>query len=149
MGGEPLYNMPQMDNQMMAPDSGMEEEPDMNMPPQNDDMMGGNEMSDEMPINDGMGMEGNEEMSAEGDESGEIQSMAGKLANSLRNTENVNDKKFAAGMINAAAIEGLSSQDRKDILKKIKSNEGDEMIGEQFVFTKKQINEIQKEIKKK
>ena len=149
MGGEPLNNMPQMDNQMMAPDSGMEEEPNMNMPPQNDDMMGGNEMSDEMPINDGMGMEGNEEMSAEGDESGEIQSMAGKLANSLRNTENVNDKKFAAGMINAAAIEGLSSQDRKDILKKIKSNEGDEMIGEQFVFTKKQINEIQKEIKKK
>ena len=149
MGGEPLNNMPQMDNQMMVPDSGMEEEPDMNMPPQNDDMMGGNEMSGEMPINDGMGMEGNEEMSAEGDESGEIQSMAGKLANSLRNTENVNDKKFAAGMINAAAIEGLSSQDRKDILKKIKSNEGDEMIGEQFVFTKKQINEIQKEIKKK
>jgi hypothetical protein len=149
MGGEPLNNMPQMDNQMMTPEPGMEDEPDMNMPPQDNEMMGGNEMSDEMPMNNGMGMEGDNEMSAEGDASSEIQSMAGKLANSLRNTENVNDKKFAAGMINAAAIEGLSSQDRKDIIKKIKSNEGDEMIGEQFVFTKKQINEIQKEIKKK
>lgn len=147
MGGETPTNMniPPMDNSMM-PDTDMGEQPDMNMSPQNDNMMDGNEMSDEMPMGNEMGIEGNEEVSGEGDSS-EIQSMAGKLANALRSTENTNDKKFAAGMINAAAVEGLSSKDRKDILKKVNYNEGDETMSEQLIFTKKQINEIRKGMK--
>lgn len=136
-------NVPPMGNSMM-PEDDMDEQPDMNMPPQNDNMMSDNEMDDESPMDNEMGMDGDEEMSGESDSS-EIQSMAGKLANALRGTENKNDKKFAAGMINAAAIEGLSSQDRKDILKKINSNEGDDNMTEHIIFTKKQINEIRKE----
>lgn len=126
------------------PEDNMDEQPDMNMSPQNDNMMSGNEMDNELPMGNEMEIDGNEEMSGEGD-STEIQSMSGKLANALRGTENKNDKKFAAGMINAAAIEGLSSQDRKDILKKINSNEGDDNMTEHIIFTKKQINEIRKE----
>jgi hypothetical protein len=145
MGGESPTNMnvPPMGNSMM-PEDDMDEQPDMNMPPQNDNMMSGNEIDNELPMGNEMEMDGNEEMSGESD-STEIQSMSGKLANALRGTENKNDKKFAAGMINAAAIEGLSSQDRKDILKKINSNEGDDNMTEHIIFTKKQINEIRKE----
>ena len=140
MGGETPTNMniPPMDNSMM-PDTDMGEQPDM-------DMQSQNEMNTDTPMDNEMGIGGNEEVSEEGDSS-EIQSMAGKLANALRSTENTNDKKFAAGMINAAAVEGLSSEDRKDILKKVNSNEGDETMSEQLIFTKKQINEIRKGMK--
>lgn len=144
MGGEPSMNMNNqpMDNSMMN---------DPNMTDNNIDM--GN---DDIPMDNEMPMDNNENMSSENN-SNDIQSMAGKLANALRGTDNVNDKKFAAGMINAAAVEGLSSEDTNDILKKIKSDEDPEMennnempMGEQkIVLTKQQVNEIKKRLNKK
>ena len=102
-------NMGDNPNMDMSNDEEMPEMPMDNMGMDDPNMMDG---SDENIPMDGGDM-------GEGDSS-EIQSMSGKLANLLRNTENVNDKKFAAGMINAAAIEGLSSDDRKAILKLLK-----------------------------
>ena len=138
MGGESPMDMPPMDDSMMN-------QPDMTQDP---NMMGNEEMpmpNDDASMTDDMSMDdGNE-----GGNSNEIQSMSGKLANALRNTDNVNDKKYAAGMINAAAVEGLSSEDANEILKKVKSdgNEEPSMTEQKFVLTKKQVNEIRKRLK--
>lgn len=143
---------------MMSPQDDMNMGDNPNMDMSNDDEMA------EIPMDNPNMMDNNDENipmdggdMGEGDSS-EIQSMSGKLANLLRNTENVNDKKFAAGMINAAAIEGLSSADRKAILKKVKENESDvpdEGMGDEdmpmtetFIFTKQQVNEIRKRNRK-
>ena len=62
-----------------------------------------------------------------------IQQMAGQLSQMIRdyNSEqpqpDVETNKFAAGMVIAAAIKDLDEKDRKDILKKLKAGEFDEV----------------------
>lgn len=151
MGGETSNDMNMnapMDGAMNSPTTptpapDMDADMDTNTLSQDSNFEGGNEKGDEIPNNggnEGFDMGGNGE---EGD-SNEIKSLSGKLADKLRNTNNSNDKKFAAGMINAAAVEGLSPEDKSDIIKKINKSEGTKTMSEQFIFTKKQINEIRK-----
>lgn len=107
-----------------------------------DQTIGAEQSAQEVPVEtQGAEVGGDEAIGAEetqeiGDEIGmsEIQEMAGQLAQMLREfkasnpEESVEAAKFAAGMVVAAAIDGMKYKERKDILKKIKA--GDFNYGE-------------------
>lgn len=80
-----------------------------------------------------------EEQPVENEETGEkeIQEMAGQLAQLLRDYKKENPgqdievSKFAAGMVVAAAIKDMEIEDRKDIIKKLKAGDYDDVDGEE------------------
>lgn len=106
-------------------------EQNMNMPTndgfgQNDKPKQNMDMGDELDNNDsnnGMNLDGDDQKKT-------IQQLAGKLSQELRTYNEQQPQpdselnKYVAGMINKQAIEGLDSEDRKDVLRKIKNDDG-------------------------
>ena len=114
-------------------------------PAPNDD--GGNEEGNEFDTNFDAGVDADEEE----DPKKFIQQLTGKLSQSLRkyneeNGETDNElNKYVVGMVAKQAADGLSKKDAKDIIKKIKSNEGGDDVEESInreAFDDSKIEEI-------
>ena len=111
------------------------------MPPMDDNMPANDEMPDDMAANDEEGMpsdfDTNFDAGVEADEETDpkryIQQLTGKLSQSLSSYNNENGEpdtelgKYVLGMLVKQGVKGMDEKDKKEIIKKIKTDDSEEM----------------------
>lgn len=111
------------------------------MPPMDDNMPANDEMPDDMAANDEEGMpsdfDTNFDAGVEADEETDpkryIQQLTGKLSQSLSSYNNENGEpdtelgKYVLGMLVKQGVKGMDEKDKKEIIKKINTDDSEEM----------------------
>ena len=111
------------------------------MPPMDDNMPANDEMLDDMVANDEEGMpsdfDTNFDAGVEADEETDpkryIQQLTGKLSQSLSSYNNENGEpdtelgKYVLGMLVKQGVKGMDEKDKKEIIKKINTDDSEEM----------------------